>query len=178
MADPSETLPPAASCSAGVALPGDDLDRVYLKGLRFLCRGTTERFRAEQTLRRQLKTDHTVDLVLPGSIGDQYRVFRYMHASHSILASGRPVRYAGNPVFPNGFIEIELQCDPGGTIEISFLPDSASECRITRNGKTEKYGIPADGLLRFTAAAEQETLRIEKSGTEYPAVTVIRSLRK
>ena len=177
MTDPSETLPPAASCSAGVPLPGDDLDRVYLKGLRFLCRGMAERFCAEQSLRKHQKTGGTVDLVLPGSFGDQYRVFRYMHASHSGLVNGQPVRYAGNPVFPNGFIEVELQCVPGGVIEIRFLPGSASECRITRNGRTEKHPIPGDGLLRLGTAAEKETLRIEKSGTAYPGIISIRSLK-
>ena len=87
------------------------------------------------------------------------------------------MRYAGNPVFPNGFIEIELQCVPGGVIEIRFLPGSASECRITRNGRIEKQLIPYNGLLRLETAAEKETLRIEKSGTAYPGIIAIRSLK-
>ena len=178
MTDPSESLPPAASCSAGVALPGEDLDRVYLKGLRYLCRGMIERYRAEQALRRKLRTADTIDLVLPGSIGDQYRVFRYMHASHSGLVDGKPVRYAGNPVFPNGFIEVELQSVPGGGIEVRLLSGSVTECRITLNGTAKKYPVPADGVLHLTAETAHIVLRIEKSGAAYPGVIAIRSFAK
>ncbi|MBQ9338202.1 MAG: hypothetical protein IJS14_13000 [Lentisphaeria bacterium] len=177
MDDPSETLPEAVSCSAGAALPGEDLDRVYLKGLRYLCRGMAERYRAEQSLRRAMRPG-SLDLVLPGSFGDQWRVFRYMHASHSGLVDGVPVRYAGNPVFPNGFIEVELACEPGGMIEIRLLPGCAAECKLTLNGKAGRTAVPADGIVRIPAEAAKTTLRIEKSGSEYPAVTVIRSLRK
>ena len=177
LADTSETLPTMESCCDGAPLPGDDLDRVYLKGLRVLCREMIPQYEAEQKLRAELTDAHTLELVLPGSFGDQYRVFRYMHASHSGLVNGQPVRYAGNPVFPNGFIEVELQCVPGGMIEIRFLPGSASECRITRNRRTEKHRIPDDGLLRLDTAVERETLRIEKSGIAYPGIIAIRSLK-
>ena len=174
LADPSESLPTMASCCDGAPLPGDDLDRVYLKGLRTLCREMLPQYEAEQKLRAELAAG-SVDLVLPGSLGDQYRVFRYMHASHSELRDGVPVRYAGNSVFPNGFFEVELACVPGGTIRIWLLKDGLREIRVTVNGVRRKVAVPEDGIVALTAPSERVTLRLEKSGAQYPAVFAISS---
>ncbi|MBO4491013.1 MAG: hypothetical protein J5944_06610 [Lentisphaeria bacterium] len=174
LADTSEALPTMESCCDGAPLPGDDLDRVYLKGLRILCREMIPQFEAEQKLRSALAAGSR-DLILPGSFGDQYRIFRYMHASHTELKNGLPVRYAGNSVFPNGFFEVEMKSAAGGSLEIGFLPGCASECRITLNGSTDKYKIPQDGRLTLPSPDGRATLRIEKSGADYPGVISIRS---
>jgi len=176
--DTSEALPTMASCCDGAPLPGDDLDRVYLKGLRFLCRELLDQFEAEQKLRRELSTPDTLDLVLPGSMGDQYRCFRYMHASHSELKDGLPIRYAGNTVFPNGFFEVKLAAADGADIEVSVLPGSAETLKLTVNGKCDIYPVPADGMIRFAAPGKNVTLRIEKNGVKYPAIVAIRVLGK
>jgi len=174
LADTSESLPTMASCCDGAPLPGDDLDRVYLKGLRVLCREMLLQYEAEQKLRAELEPGG-VDLVLPGSFGDQYRIFRYMHASHSELKNGVPVRYAGNSVFPNGFFEVELACVPGGTIRIGLLDDAPSDIGVTVNGVRRKVAVPAGGTVELTAPSELVTLRLEKSGSHYPAVFAISS---
>ncbi|MBE6358500.1 MAG: hypothetical protein E7057_04545 [Lentisphaerae bacterium] len=173
LTDPSESLPTMESCCDGAPLPGDDLDRVYLKGLRILCREMLEQYEAEQSLRKKLVSEKTADIVLPGSFGDQYRVYRYMHASHSLLKNGVPVRYAGNTVFPNGFIEVELQSVPGGVIDIHLCAGEVSEVKITLNGRCERYSVPANGVITLTGDAPQTILRIGKSGTAYPGVIAI-----
>ncbi len=171
LTDTSESLPTKASCCDGAPLPGDDLDRVYLKGLRILCREMPEQYEAEVKLRAAFK--HCTDLVLPGSFGDQYRVFRYMHASHSELVDGVPVRYAGNPVFPNGFIEVELQNPAGNEVEVRLLPHTVPEVKITVNGVAGIYPVPENGIIRTGAVPGVTVVRVEKSGTGYPGVTVI-----
>ena len=175
LSDTSELLPTMESCCDGAPLPGDDLDRVYLKGLRVLCREMLPQYEAEQKLRMGLTDKNTVDLVLPGSFGDQYRIFRYMHASHTERKKGVPVRYAGNAVFPNGFFEVELKCVPKGEIRIDLLKGECSECKITMNGTTRKVTVPEDGVIILTAPSDTVTLRIEKSGRHYPAVIAVRS---
>jgi hypothetical protein len=116
-------------------------------------------------------------MVLPGSFGDQYRVYRYMHASHSLLKDGVPVRYAGNTVFPNGFIEVELQSVPGGQIDIHLRAGEVFEVKITVNGHSERYSVPENGIITLTSDASQTILRIGKSGTAYPGVTAIHAYR-
>lgn len=175
LTDTSESLPTMASCCDGAPLPGDDLDRVYLKGLRVLCREMLPQYEAEQKLRSALTDDNTTDLVLPGSFGDQYRIFRYMHASHSELKNGIPVRYAGNTVFPNGFFETELKCIPNGKICIYLMNDNVRECKITLNGKMQKVSVPENGVIVLNAPTDTVTLRIEKSGVIYPAVSAIKA---
>ena len=149
LSDTSESLPTMASCCDGAPLPGDDLDRVYLKGLRILCREMTGQYEAETKLRKSFVNYN--DLVLPGSFGDQYRVFRYMHASHSELVDRVPVRYAGNPVFPNGFIEVELQNPAGNEVEVRLLPHTVPEVKITVNGVAGIYPVPENGIIRTGA---------------------------
>ena len=178
LTDTSESLPTMDSCCDGAPLPGDDLDRVYLKGLRILCRKMIPQYEAEQNLRAKSANAKMLDLILPGSFGDQYRIFRYMHASHSELKNGGPVRYAGNTVFPNGFFEVELKCVPDGKICIELMKDNVREIKLTLNGTLRKYSIPENGVLVVKAPSESVTLRIEKSGIHYPAVTVIRSEAK
>ena len=178
LTDPSESLPTMESCCDGAPLPGDDLDRVYLKGLRILCREMLDQYEAEQGLRKKLAPAGTVDMVLPGSFGDQYRVFRYMHASHSLLIDGVPVRYAGNTVFPNGFIEVELESVPGGNIDVYLRAGEVSEVKITVNGRCERYPVPESGVIALASDTQQTTVRIEKSGTSYPGVVAIHAYHR
>lgn len=173
LTDPSESLPTMESCCDGAPLPGDDLDRVYLKGLRILCREMLDQYEAEESLRSRLAGKNCVDLVVPGSFGDQYRVFRYMHASHSLLRDGVPVRYAGNTVFPNGFIEVELKSVPEGKIDIHLRAKEVSEVKITVNGQCGRYPVAENGIISLTSDAPQTTVRIEKSGTAYPGVIAV-----
>lgn len=176
LSDKSEKLPTMASCCDGAPLPGDDLDRVYLKGLRFLCREMIQQYEAEQSLRNKLSEQEIFDLVLPGSFGDQYRIFRYMHASHSELKNGLPIRYAGNPVFPNGFFEVELTTKIDGKIEIYLLGNSAKSIKVTLNNCVQIYNVPENGIVTIATDSSKTTLRIEKVGVDYPAIFAIRCL--
>ncbi|MFA6815724.1 MAG: hypothetical protein WCS73_05465 [Lentisphaeria bacterium] len=165
------------SCYDALTL-GDDIDQVYLKPLLFLCQELTNQYSAEHTLRTQLLTSKTTDLVLPGSFGDQYRVFRYMHASHSLLKNNIPVRYVGNHVFPNGFIQLEMSCMPDDEIEIGVLHNSAKNIKITINGNIQIIPVPKDNIIRMDVPKQKRlTLRIEKSGIDYPGIIYVKTTR-
>ena len=175
--DTSEALPTLASCCDGAALPGDDLDRVYLKGLRFLCQDAVNFYYAERALRAELAPG-SIDLIIPGGFGDHYRIYRYMHASHAELRDGVPVRYAGNTVFPNGFIEVDLNTATASAVEIKLLSGSADKARITLAGQTSICHANADGVIALPIRGQAHTvIKIEKADKTYPPVVYIRSVR-
>ena len=173
LVDKSDTLPTMESCCDGAAVPKDNLDRVYLKGLRLITRQLLEQYLAEVKLRKQLTNDKTTDIVLTGSFSDQYRIYRYMHASHTNLVDNIPVRYAGNTVFPNGFFEVELKTQINGKIIIYLLPQSAKEVKLSLDGIVDNYPVPLDGKIVLTSRKELSVLRVEKVGVDYPAVYAI-----
>lgn len=167
----------AGDCCDGASLPGDDLDRVYLQGLLFMSRDALNYYRAETKLRRELH-DSSVDLVIAGGFGDHYRIFRYMHASHAEIKSGVPVRYAGNSVFPNGFIEVELNTADASAIEIKLLPENSEKIKLTVDGEIRLCSADIDGIIKFPANGKKiSTIRIEKAGKTYPPVVYIRSIK-
>lgn len=178
LTDKSDALPTLASCCDGAALPGDDLDRVYLKGLLFLSRELVIHYQGEYKLRQEFAA-RSQDIVLAGTIGDQYRIFRYMHASHTDICDGIPVRYAGNTVFPNGFIAVDLNTCNDAAVEIKVLPGSAEKISISLNGETAEYNINPDGTVLIPAMKSPVTeVKIEKCGVTYPAIIYIRSFVK
>jgi hypothetical protein len=116
-----------------------------------------------------------VDAVVCGGIGDDFRVRRYMHASHAQLIRGRPARAAGNRVFPNGFIECELAVPPARPFQLMIRGDRGSSAgfRLTVDGVSRAVDYDADGAYeqRFATAAAaggKITVRIEKAGADYP----------
>ena len=167
----------AGDCCDGASLPGDDLDRVYLQGLLFMSRDALNYYHAEFKLRRELRNS-SIDSVIAGGFGDHYRIFRYMHASHAEIKAGVPVRYAGNSVFPNGFIEVELNTKNASAIEIKLLPGEADEAKITVDGASSICRADKCGVITLPSTGKDKTtLRIEKTGKFYPPVVYIRSIK-
>ncbi len=179
MRDPNGGLPTMASCCDGAPCPGDDLDRVYLKPLHHLCHELLNEYQAEWTLRNQTSQQKDiVDSVFPGTITDDWRVYRYMHACHAELSNGVPARYAGNTVFPNGFIEVVLKNEGGGILEIQAIPGSSQECKLTVNGVSTIQSFDNTGRCSPACPqAKEVTVRIEKYGREYPAISRIALLK-
>ncbi len=146
------------------------IEEVYPKPMLSLCSLLLEEYRAEYYARS--KYPKALDLVIAGGITDEYRIGRYMHASHSTLKNGVPMRWAGNRVFPNGFIEFELERPGRGYILIvgeapcvtAILDGVKHECRFDEEGRFRLPVPEGSGKLK---------LRLEKSGDVYPEIQAV-----
>ncbi len=133
---------------------GDDLDQVYMTGLRALCRELLREYRIERAQRARLEARADVaDFVVPGGIYDDGRTIRTMHGAYAKTLPDRVVRYAGNPVFPNGTISVKFADVPGAKVEVELDPDGAQSCAVAESVK--------DGV---------RTVTIGKKGRGYPGV--------
>ena len=118
------------------------------------------------------------DFVACGGLTDDYRVRRYMHASHSHSDAGRPARVAGNRVFPNGFIECQLASSEAGEIRLRIEgdPQKSPGFRLTVDGVQIAATYGPDGVFECTLRPTKPTeagvrvvpVRIQKSGATYP----------
>jgi hypothetical protein len=136
-------------------------------------------FRAEFRERAQWRSrPGAVDFVVPGGLVDDIRVNRYMHASHARLLEERPVRFVGNRVFPNGFIDVRLALPKreSARLVVTAHAGAARQLCVVVNGKAHVARLSAVGefscdLLRQVGAASPAVhIRIQKQGAEYPAV--------
>ena len=133
---------------------GDDLDHVYMTGLRFFCRALVREYALERAMRAKLEARaDVIDFVIPGGIFDDGRTIRTMHGAYAKTRADRVVRYAGNPIFPNGTIAVAFADVPGATVEVALDSDGAPDCT-----KTESV---AHGV---------RTVTIGKRGRDYPGV--------
>lgn len=128
-----------------------------------------------------------VDFVVCGGVCDDWRVRRYMHASHAPMREGRPARIAGNRVFPNGFIECELDAPVSGPFKIlvkgepvespGFLMTldggQAEVCHYGRNGIFETQALSRNARA---GCPEKIRVRIQKTGRAYPWIYGIASV--
>ena len=139
---------------------GGNLDRVYFVGLRFFCRELVREYRIERAMRRKLERVGAYDFVIPGGIYDDNRVIRTMHGAYSQTKDDRVVRFAGNPVFPNGTISVKLSAPKDARIAVALDPDGAQTCRIDKSWKNGVW-----------------TVTVGKKGADYPGVLSIAALR-
>ena len=120
----------------------------------------------------------TLDCAICGAITDEWRFYRYMHASHVGSSDGEFYRFAGNRVFPNGFIEVEWNTKNASAIEIKLLPGEADEAKITVDGASSICRADKCGVITLPSTGKDKTtLRIEKTGKFYPPVVYIRSIK-
>lgn len=136
---------------------GDDLDHVYMTGLRFFCRELLREYRIERAMRARLESRaDVVDFVIPGGIYDDNRTIRTMHGAYAKTLPDRVVRYAGNQVFPNGTITVKFADVPGAKVEVKLDPDGAQSYSMVESVK--------DGT---------RTVTIGKKGRGYPGILSI-----
>ena len=136
---------------------GENLDLVYFAGLRFYCRELLREYRLERAQRAKLEARADVlDFVIPGGIYDDNRTIRTMHGAYSETKADRVVRYAGNPVFPNGTITVKLSAPQTAEIEVVLDADGASDFEMTKTWEENVW-----------------TVRIGKKGSTYPGVLSI-----
>jgi hypothetical protein len=128
--------------------------------LRFFCRELVREYAIERSMRRKLEEKNVYDFVVVGGIYDDNSVIRTMHGAYSATKEDRVVRYAGNPVFPNGTISVKLKAPESAKVVVDLDPDGADACRIDKSWK--------DGIW---------TVTVSKKGVKYPGVLSISCVR-
>ena len=165
----------------------DSLARAYVRPLWCLIELLEPQFHGELAERNTWRGQPgVIDSVVCGGLADDHRIIRYMHASHARLERGHPVRFAGNRVFPNGFIECRLEAPAQGSCRLVITgdPTQSDGFHLWINGhdreavydaqghfETELSPAPPAGALRAVV------VRILKSGARYPAIRTIATLR-
>lgn len=156
---------------------GDNLDKVYVMPLRNLCNELLNEYQSEFAVRKAWNSPALVDLIICGAIGDEWRIGRYMHASHAILRDGRHSRVVGNRVFPNGYIEVtvNMPASGAGLIKIKGSRAASSGFNATVNGRKYCCKYDPNGIAEIPCndKAGECRLIIDKNGAEYPEIEAI-----
>ncbi len=137
-----------------------------------------EHYDAEYAARMDWEREERImDYVVCGGMTYEWRVRRYMHASHPVMVDGRPARVVGNKVFPNGFLEYEMKVETMKPIEVLVLfHGSGGALRAIINGCPHTmHPEVADrfnrtGVVVASTPHSTITVRIEKEGSTYPVL--------
>ncbi|MBD3287829.1 hypothetical protein GF337_03420 [candidate division KSB1 bacterium] len=122
------------------------------------------------------KRKDIVDYIVCGGIADDYRVSRYMHASHGFLKNSRVYRQVGNRMFPNGYIECALKTRSTGKYKliVSGDPNASEGFSILINDHSINAEYSADGFweqaMDLPSDAQRVTVRISKRGKTFPQI--------
>ena len=152
------------------------VEQVYPEGIAGINQVLIEEYAAEYKARClwASRTD-LADFVLPGSVCDDWKFERNMHAAHGAVENGMPVRYVGNTVFPNGFLEFDLQGE-GTRIELQ----GAGRINFCVNGAATVVDmVPDQKHIVHVPASANGTYhcRLTKSGSEYPWILGVSLLK-
>lgn len=159
------------------------LQAAYTKPLWQIIQALPVEYRGEFSKRAEWRAlPGIVDAIVCGGVYDDWRVRRYMHASHAPIIDGGPVRLAGNRVFPNGFIECELTAPDSGTFNLVIrgLPEKSHDFMLSLDGakavecllKNGIYKMPIHAKTRLNAKAPVRVL-LQKRGAKYPQIQSI-----
>ncbi len=143
------------------------IEEIVLEPLAAICRELLEEFPAEYAAKEKYLTG-CEDGIVTGGLTDDWRIVRYMHASHAMLHNGQPSRWAGNRVFPNGFMEMELK--RGAELVIFGAPDVTRKFVLICDGQRLHAELNEDGIftLSLTPSEKNVSVRLEKDGAVYP----------
>ena len=143
------------------------LEELVLEPLAAICNELLAEFPAEYAAKEKFLTG-CEDGVITGGITDDWRIVRYMHASHAALHRGLPSRWAGNRVFPNGFFEVELE--RGDELIIRGAAEETRRFILTCDGKRMAAEFDADGVFAMPLPPSEKkvSVRLEKDGAVYP----------
>ena len=113
------------------------------------------------------------DCVICGGVTDEWRIFRYMHGAHAGSEDGELFRCAGNPVFPNGFLEMELARPASGARLLVFGSAEGGKFRIHADGpEAKEAAFDASGKAELKLpdnGASTVKIRLAKApGAGYP----------
>jgi len=145
-------------------LPKDDIADVYPRPLRGMLRLICEEYDAE--LAARMKYAGSADVFIPGSITDEWRCERAMHACHATLQNGRLCRIVGNQVFPNGTLGFELNSEK--TCDTVFL-SGRGHAKIFIDGKPGDVELSEETLVKTDAGKRFHVVLQGLDGT-YPVL--------
>ena len=155
------------------AVPAEE---VYPQGIAGINQVLVNEYAAEYKARKLWQTrEDIVDFVLPGTICDDWKCERNMHASHGAIEEGMPVRYVGNTVFPNGFLEFDLS-GQGSRIGLH----GQGRIRIEVNGTMHEVSLTAGQEHVFDVPAANDGkfhCRLTKVGSAYPWILGVSLLK-
>ena len=143
------------------------IEELVLEPFAAICQELPAEFSAEYAARQKFLPG-CVDGIITGGISDDWRIARYMHASHAVLHNGLPSRWAGNRVFPNGFIEMELK--RGTELLVYGAPEVTRRFTLVCDGRRIAAEFDDNGVfaLPLPPAGETVSVRLEKDGAVYP----------
>jgi hypothetical protein len=123
-----------------------------------------------------------LDIIFFGALTDEWRIRRYMHASHSVLHDGRPSRIVGNRIFPNGYLEFSFNAPVYSNLllVLEVDPDSAPSLLITVDGCSHLAGT-GNGTVHLQIESGRKgslLIRLEKHGVFYPRVYSMALIRR
>lgn len=149
-----------------------DIAEVYALPLWLLIQSLRVEYQAEFAARREWQAlPGVVDFVVCGGITFEHRVEKAMHASHSAIHHGRPVRIVGNHVFPNGYIEYTLKRPPQGAQLVVRGDAGTAEClRVSADGDERVVALNrGEARIALPPSAEENVrVRLAKEGLQYP----------
>ena len=148
------------------------VEEIYLQPTYVISQVLEEEYKAEYAARKEFG-EGAYDAILCGSLLDEWRVARYMHSAHASVENGYPCRWAGNTVFPNGFLDMELS-RPETACVLAIYGDTQETadfiCTID-GGERKQMKFDGKGccLVELPAGKEKVQIRVEKApGVYYP----------
>ena len=143
------------------------LEEFTIEPLAAICRELLAEFPAEYAAREKFLAG-CEDGIVTGGITDDWRIVRYMHASHAVLHNGFPARWAGNRVFPNGFMEMELK--RGDELVIFGAPEETRRFILICDGRRIEAEFDDSGVFSMPLPPSERpvSVRLEKNGAVYP----------
>ncbi len=143
------------------------VEEICIEPLAAICQELLTEFPAEYAAKEKYLAG-CEDGVIAGGMTFDWRIARYMHASHAVMHNGVPARWAGNRVFPNGFMEMELK--RGGELLIYGATDETKKFTLVCDGRRIDAEFDDNGCFSMPLEKSGETVsvRLEKSGAVYP----------
>ena len=126
----------------------------------------------EFAMREKLLSDPAVvDFVLPGGSMNQIRMEYYMHACYPDIVGDKLVITAGNPMYPDGYIDMDFK---GSDKPVEFYLEGYGDCQVTINGKSHTVTLDGGAVVRADASPEGYNVKCNKpSGTVHPKIAVV-----
>ncbi len=109
---------------------------------------------------RKKYSANAIDCVIAGGITDEWRIERYMHAAHSTVNDGEIFRFAGNTVFPNGYLKFYVK--RGSKLVIyGDTTETSDFCIELDNGDKMQLTFDADNRAEIVIPAGSGDLLVK-----------------
>ena len=149
----------------------DDTLETYLKPFYAIFDLINKEFDIEFAMRKKYGTG-AYDCIICGGISDEWRIKRYMHAGYVTVNDGEICRFAGNTIFPNGYLEMTLKCPAdGGTLVLFGDTAETANFTLTVDGVSRELSFDAENKACMPIEAGRDSIKIsltKSSGAYFP----------